>query len=128
MTTTKKICVVGPSGSGKSRLVHELLMKQPSNIHQNPTLGVEVHPYCMKYGKNINIWDCAGKYFGDNPSKFYNECDLFIIVYPNYWVDNQKTMWQEYIKLASPNTKIHTCIYPNTDVIELANEIKALFN
>ena len=68
-----KICLVGPSQSGKTRYVQNLGVDRteddilnnlfPENLYK-PTLGVQVD-FVQHHGSNIVVWDIGSKYLGE---------------------------------------------------------------
>jgi GTP-binding nuclear protein Ran len=103
-----KVVLVGNSSSGKTLTCLKLLNSlPPAGVTIKPTLGAEVHVYCVSNINCYNLWDCAGKeqYEGLRDG-YYIQSNIALIFHGGEIRMNPEE-WEREVKRAAPNAQIH---------------------
>ena len=111
----RKVMLVGPGCSGKTKSVNELLGRtHPEDIY-TPTIGVDI---CMYVGTTTMyyIWDTAGdSRFGAHITGYYEGVDIIVV----YGPEGEFTEDVSLFTKDNPNTRVyHTISYKD---FKLAN-------
>ena len=123
---TYKLCLMGPTKVGKTRVVAKCLGQPIPSSHQYmPTLGVEVHPYVFRRnGRNIcvNIWDMAGNPqfigLGDGYMIKTNLCVIYCpthlqATHLSYWTSMANRRGIHYVVTTNDNEAIRAIQHNN---------------
>jgi nucleoside-triphosphatase THEP1 len=95
-----QICLVGPPGTGKTRLVRKLTPGASQVSSYRPTAGVERSELHFRGGAEVTVWDAGGRAVLEQRREAYSRAGGFVLFLDCLTMDQLDT-WVAEIRRAS---------------------------